>query len=125
MDRRADPRVEVRLPCHAVLPGTRARIFVGLTENISRSGVLLAWSEELGSSLLPQPGDFLTVDIELPANRSFGRRCMHCEAVVARVIEGDPESGTRIALLVNQMSFRSANGRCGSQAGQAASCTVM
>ena len=60
---------------------------------------------------LPEPGDLLTVDIELPANHVFGRRCMHCQATVARVAASDT-AGARVALQVNQMQFRSyTNGR--------------
>ena len=111
MDRRADPRVEVKLPCHVELARTRSRLCVGLTENMSRSGILVAWNAEGLLSDLPKPGDLLSVDIELPANHSFGRRCMHCQAVVARVsagVRGEP----LVAMQVNQMQFRSyTNGR--------------
>src|SRR6202142_209075 len=104
MDRRADPRVEVRLPCHVESVKTRSRLCVGLTENMSRSGILVAWSSEGVALELPNPGDLLSVDIELPANHAFGRRCMHCQAVVARVSAGDkgePLGGAE----VNQREF--------------------
>ena len=111
MDRRADPRVEVRLPCHVESAKTRSRLCVGQTENMSRSGILVAWHADSDASELPNPGDLLSVDIELPANHSFGRRCMHCQAVVARVSAGS-KGEALVAMQVNQMQFRSyTNGR--------------
>ncbi len=111
MDRRADPRVEVKLPCHVESAKTKSRLCVGLTENMSRSGILVAWQSDSAAPELPKPGDLLSVDIELPANHSFGRRCMHCQAVVARISEG-PKGEPLVAMQVNQMQFRSyTNGR--------------
>ncbi len=111
MDRRVDPRVEVKLPCHVAYPRSKSRLFVGVTENMSRTGILLSWNADRSMSNLPKPGDLLTVDIELPANHSFGRRCMHCQAVVARVWTSEP-GGIRVALRVNQMQFKSySNGK--------------
>jgi hypothetical protein len=72
---------------------------------MSRSGILVEWSADGLLSRLPKPGDALTVDIELPANHSFGRRCMHCQTVVARVGPGEKGEPT-VALQVNQMQFR-------------------
>ncbi len=110
MDRRADPRIEVRLRCHAALTGNNLRIFIGQTENISRSGALVLWEGDAAKSALPGPGDLLTVDIELPAHRAFGQRCMHCEAVVTRVTAENGHT-PRIALQISQMSFRHNSGR--------------
>ena len=89
MDRRADPRVEVRLPCHLEAPTNKSRLFIGLTTNMSRRGILIAWTANGVMGAVPKPGDALCVDIELPANHSFGRRCMHCQTVVSRVSGGE------------------------------------
>ena len=90
-------------------------MFVGVTENMSRSGILVSWKADSVVSSLPQPGDLLTVEVELPASQTFGRRCMHCQAVVTRVLAGDVR-GPRVALQVSQMQFRSsANVRRGVQ----------
>jgi hypothetical protein len=105
MDRRADPRVEVKLPCHVALPRSKSRLFVGITENMSRGGILVSWIADRMIAHLPKPGDLLTVDIELPANHSFGRRCMHCQVAVARVTTTD--KGVRLAFQVHQMQFKS------------------
>ena len=126
MDRRADPLVEVRLACHVESARTRSRLCVGLTENMSRSGILVAWNADGMAAELPKPGDLLSVDIELPANHSFGRRCMHCQAVVARVSAG-AKGEPLVAMQVNQMQFRSyTNGRFNAKGTQGeARCSVM
>jgi hypothetical protein len=72
---------------------------------MSRGGILVSWIADRMMANLPKPGDLLTVDIELPANHSFGRRCMRCQVAVARVIT--TEKGARLAFQVNQMQFRS------------------
>lgn len=126
MDRRSDPRVEVRLPCHVELVRTKSHLCVGLTENMSRSGILVAWNAESTAAELPNPGDLLSVDIELPANHSFGRRCMHCQAVVARVSAG-AKGEPLVAMQVNQMQFRSySNGKFTAKSSpNEARCSVM
>lgn len=125
MDRRADPRVDVKLPCHVAAAKSKSCLFVGVTENISRGGMLVSWVGDSVPMGLPRPGDLLTVVIELPVNHSFGQRCMHCQAVVARVIT--TEKGARFALQVNQMQFRDyPNGNCGASAGRdSVGCSVM
>jgi hypothetical protein len=105
MDRRSDPRVDVKLPCHVVSPANKEGVFVGVTENMSRSGVLVVWNAGNGLASLPKQGEPLSVDIELPANHHFGRRCMRCSAVVARVASQNGD--LRVALQINQMQFRS------------------
>lgn len=71
---------------------------------MSRSGVLVVWNAGDGLASLPKPGEPLTLDIELPANHNFGRRCMHCNAVVARVAAHNGD--LRVALQINQLQFR-------------------
>lgn len=111
MDRRVDARLDVRLPCHVESPYTRSRLFVGLTENMSRSGILVQWSNSEPGVKLPRPGQLLTAEIELPANHVFGRKCLHCQVTVVRV--SAPEQGTaRVAFQIGQMRFRNySNGR--------------
>lgn len=113
MDRRVDCRLDVRLPCYVAFPQSNARRFVGLTENMSRNGMLVAWSRENPPAELPRAGDVLTAEIELPASRHFGKRCMSCQATVVRVSAAAEEAGpARVALRVNHMQFRNyATGR--------------
>jgi hypothetical protein len=100
--------MEIQLRCHVMSPGLWGGGAM-YTENISRSGLLIAWQ---GESTLPLPsvGQIVTVEIELPANHGFGQKCIHCQGSVARVSNNGDESA-RIALRVNYMDFRSFHDR--------------
>ena len=63
------------------------------TENISRSGVLIAWRGDGAALPLPSLGQILTVEVELPANHGFGQKCIHCQGTVVRA----SPAGTRNA----------------------------
>jgi hypothetical protein len=77
------------------------------TENISRSGILVAWQGEDAEAVpLPGVGQVVTVEIELPANHGFGQKCIHCQGTVTRTSNGDG-GYPRVALQVNYMDFRS------------------
>jgi hypothetical protein len=80
------------------------------TENISRSGILIAWRMLDGNVSLPSLGQIITVEIELPANHGFGQKCIHCQGLVIRVAPNDPDY-PRVALRVNYMDFRSFHDR--------------
>src|ERR1035438_207556 len=79
------------------------------TDNISRSGVMVAWSGEGPAVPVPGLGQIVTVEIELPANHGFGQKCIQCQGTVTRVT-GAPES-PKVALRVNYMDFRSFHDR--------------
>jgi hypothetical protein len=79
------------------------------TSNISRSGILVAWRGPESTPPMPDVGQIITVEIELPANHGFGQKCMHCQGTVARLaMSGE---FPRIALRVNYMDFRSFHDR--------------
>jgi len=51
-------------------------------------------------------GDPMIVEIDLPANHAFGRKCMQCQTTVARV--GMNETGApRLAMRIHRMRFQS------------------
>lgn len=103
MNRRSSTRVAVRLVCRVVWSqgGERSAM---LTENISRDGMLLRWEETAGSC--PNVGEMLIVEVELPEQEGFERRCIRCQTTVARV---HPEPGatfTWVGLHIHAMDFR-------------------
>lgn len=108
-NRRESPRTDIKLRCHITSPGLWAQSTV-VTENISRSGVLMAWRHKGAASAPPSIGQILTVEIELPANHGFGQKCIHCQGTVLRVAEVEP-SGILVALRVNYMDFRAFHDR--------------
>ena len=103
INRRESPRIDVRLNCQ-VLSGQKRPRGTFVTENISRSGILMLWNENAGC-VLPEVGELVTVEIELPAYHGFGRKCIHCQATVVRVSTSEND-GARVALSVNYMKFR-------------------
>ena len=109
INRRESPRIEIQLRCHVTSPALWLRSAL-YTENISRSGLLVAWQG--GDETLPVPsiGQILTLELELPANHGFGQKCIHCQGLVTRVSK-DGTDCMRVALRVNYMDFRSFHDR--------------
>jgi hypothetical protein len=92
MNRRTKERLDLQLLCRigarTVLSTPSGRQAakvrgIGLTENLSRSGLLMKW---LDAVALPEIGAELTVDIDLPVDEAFGPRAMRCQATVVRII---------------------------------------
>ena len=104
INRRESPRIEIKLRCHVTSPALWVRSAM-YTENISRSGVLVAWCGEGVRVPVPAMGQIITVEIELPANHGFGQKCIHCQGTVTRIFSGEADS-PRVALRVNYMDFR-------------------
>src|SRR5262245_593493 len=104
INRRENPRMDIKLRCHVSSPAIWMRSDMH-TENISRSGLLIAWRGESADLPLPAVGQIVTIDVELPANHGFGPKCIHCQGTVTRVspTEGDCP---RVAMRVNYMDFR-------------------
>ena len=109
INRRESPRIEIKLWCHVSSPALWARGAM-YTENISRSGMLVAWRGENGPLPPPATGQIITVDIELPANHGFGQKCMHVQGTVLRISDSDL-GFSLVAMRVNYMDFRSFHDR--------------
>ncbi|MGA3042499.1 MAG: PilZ domain-containing protein [Bryobacteraceae bacterium] len=107
MNRRGSTRVAVRLACHVVWleGGERSAM---LTENISRDGMLLRWDDSGGR--LPAVGQMLIVEVELPEQQGFERRCIRCQTTVARVHAEPDATFTWVGLRIHAMDFRVAQG---------------
>ena len=101
MDRRTKERMDVQLTCYVGSGKVQATPMRALTENVSRSGMLMRWMT--GAPLPPVEGK-LTLDIELPENSDFGPRVMRCDAEVVRITPcaGDTHA---VALRVLGMRF--------------------
>jgi len=103
MNRRESPRMDVKLKCHVAPKRTWPQGLSGVTENISRNGVLMLCGDS-GAGEQPRVGEVVTVEIELPENPVFGRKCIHCQATVVRVSREDGQP-FQVAFSVNQMKF--------------------
>jgi hypothetical protein len=109
INRRESPRIEIKLRCLVSSPALWSVCAVH-TENISRSGILVAWRAAEGVLALPSAGQIITLDIELPAHHGFGQRCIHCQGTVLRVWQPEHDC-PRVALQINYMDFRSFHDR--------------
>ena len=104
MNRRGSTRVAVRLTCRVLwLEGGECGTM--LTENISRDGMLLRWEDGAGGRL-PAVGEMLVVEVELPEQEGFERRCIRCQTTVARVHDEPGGSFTWVGLRIHAMDFR-------------------
>lgn len=106
MERRRSPRLDISLRCRISSPKFGSETLIGLTENMSRGDVLVLLDGEYGLSDLPRVGDPLIVEIDLPANHVFGRKCMLCQTSVVRVSKSE-NGAPRIALRIHKMRFQS------------------
>jgi len=107
MNRRGSTRVAVRLVCHVIwLEGGEPTAM--LTENISRDGMLLRWEDS--SARLPRVGEMLIIEVELPEQEGFERRCIRCQTTVARVHEEPGATFSWVGLRIHAMDFRVAQG---------------
>jgi hypothetical protein len=95
--------MDVKLKCHVAPMKTWPQGLSGVTENISRNGVLMLCAEGCTGEQ-PRIGEVVTVEIELPENPVFGRKCIHCQATVVRV-SGENGQPFHVAFSVNQMKF--------------------
>ena len=109
INRRESPRIEIKLRCHVTSPALWVRSAM-YTENISRSGLLIAWRGEDMALPVPGVGQIITVEVELPANHGFGQKCIHVQGNVMRVIDTERDC-PRVALRVNYMDFRAFHDR--------------
>jgi hypothetical protein len=107
MNRRGSTRVAVRLACLVNwLAGGEPSAM--LTENISRDGMLLRWEDAGGR--LPSVDQMLIVEVELPEQEGFERRCIRCQTTVARVHDEPGAMFTWVGLRIHAMEFRVAQG---------------
>jgi c-di-GMP-binding flagellar brake protein YcgR len=101
MDRRIKSRIDIQLTCCVGAGKVQAAPMRALTENISRTGMLMRWMEGVP---LPAVAGKLILDLELPENSEFGPRLMRCRTEVVRVTrcEGNTHA---VALRVLAMRF--------------------
>ena len=101
MDRRSKSRVDVQLTCYVGAGRIKGEPLRTLTENVSRTGMLMRWMDEIP---LPRIDRRLILDVELPENSEFGPRIMRCRTQVIRVV---PTAGNShdVALRVLSMRF--------------------
>ena len=106
MERRRNARLDINLQCRITSPRTGTRSLAAVTENMSRGDILVLLEGDQANGSMPRMGDPLIVEIDLPANHTFGQKCMQCQTTVVRIDKS--ESGpARLALRIHKMRFQS------------------
>ena len=82
-------RYEVQLPCQVFSPAKSFATFSGVTQNMSRSGLLLALEQAEPASHLPEVGQAVRIVLELPRTVPE-RRCVECLGRVVRIDRDSP-----------------------------------
>jgi hypothetical protein len=88
-----------------------------ITENMSRGDILVLFEGDQPEESIPAVGDPLIVEIDLPANHTFGRKCMQCQTTVVRVMKAE-NGESRAALRIHKMRFQSCVEFPGTDAGE-------
>jgi hypothetical protein len=114
MERRRNARLEINRSCRLTSPRFGRLTLVGITENMSRGDVMVLLPEDCLGGDLPLVGDPMLVEIDLPANHAFGRKCMQCQTTVVRV--GKSETGApRLSMRIHKMRFQSCGEDCAAE----------
>ena len=83
----------------------------GITEKMSRGDVTVLLEDGCLGVNLPFVGDPMIVEIDLPANHAFGRKCMQCQTTVVRI--GTSETGApRLSMRIHKMRFQNCDDEC-------------
>ncbi len=101
MDRRGKSRIDVQLTCYVGAGKIKGEPMRTLTKNVSRTGMLMRWMEDVP---LPKLDRKLVLDLELPENSEFGPRLMRCRTQVTRVVPNE-DRPHEVALRVLSMRF--------------------
>ncbi|MEN6533850.1 MAG: PilZ domain-containing protein [Bryobacteraceae bacterium] len=103
-DQRRGHRYALKLACELTSPLETFDAMLGVTENISRSGILVHLSDRECPEL-PQLGTLTRAVVRLPASPNAREPILDCLAKVVRV---NRDAGARsIALEVRRMRFQS------------------
>lgn len=106
MEQRRNARLDINLQCRITSPRAGTRALAAVTENMSRGDILILLEGDQANGATPCMGDPLIVEIDLPANHAFGRKCMQCQTTVVR-IEKSESGSARLALRIHKMRFQS------------------
>ena len=109
LEQRSHERVNLALECRVTSGGKRSAGTMKLVENISRTGILIRWLSADGPQDVPRPGDTLNIEMALPVNHNFDRKCWFCGGTVVRVSKSE-DNAPLVAVRVNTTKFRKYTG---------------
>lgn len=95
----------MRLPCVLSFTNEWGKAFTGVTANMHRNGLLISCVTSNLPGELPPIGSSCVVQVELPVNHTFTRKCVVCETVLIRV-DACSDTETRLAMRIESVLFR-------------------
>jgi hypothetical protein len=104
MERRTGQRIDLELECQVFRPGLDAPFADGFTVNMSHGGALI-WFRDTSGARVPKVDHLLELEVPLPQQAPFERRCVLCQASVLRVSASEPGSYL-VALKFHRVRFR-------------------
>jgi hypothetical protein len=105
MNRRSNERIEMKLPCMLAFPGEWKAAVHGITANMHRDGLLISCDAASLQGDMPKPGAKGRVQVELPPNPAFSRKCVICDTTLVRIKDGAPGE-TQFAMRIGSVVFR-------------------
>jgi len=108
LEQRTHERVNLALECRVSSPSKRSAGTMKIVENISRTGILIRWLASDSPEDVPRVGDALSIEMALPANHNFDRKCWFCGGTVVRITKAEDNSPL-IAVRINTTKFRKYN----------------
>jgi hypothetical protein len=106
LELRRDPRYEVQLNCRVVSPLPSFSELVGVTLNMSRSGLLAVFGDAPSSDEGPSVGTPVRIAVELPGSSGKSPRYIECMGRVARV--SDQAAARQVAFALQRYQFQPA-----------------
>ena len=105
MNRRSNERIEMKLPCQLTFPAPWGPAVAGFTANMHRDGVLVSCDPADLQGEMPKVGAKGKIQVELPPNPMFSRKCIVCETTLVRVdLLGADEA--QFAMRIGSVAFR-------------------
>jgi hypothetical protein len=105
MNRRSNERIEMKLPCQLTFPAEWQSTIHGITANMHRDGVLISCKARDVLGELPKVGSRGKIQVELPPNPAFSRKCIVCDTTLVRV-EVMSDAETQFAMRIGSVAFR-------------------
>lgn len=105
MDRRNRNRLAMTAFCRLAPLTNRKRTTWKRVENISGTGMLVAWSRGEAEIRPPRIGEKFTVELQLPCHPVFGQRALQFNTKVVRVFE-QPNGGVMAGLESTQRRIK-------------------
>lgn len=94
------------MSCRLTSPRLGGSPLAGVTENMSRGDVVVLLVEGGAAGEILATGDPVVMEIDLPANHAFGRKCMQCQTTIVRMSRSE-SGGLRLAMRIHKMRFQS------------------